>query len=50
MRRAPKRIDYDIGSLVVGDDYNLFPIIVDGTAVQCGEYQKMKGTVPDIPT
>jgi len=49
MRRAPSRLDYDLGTAVVGDDYNMFPIIADGTDVLCGDYERMEGTIPDIP-
>jgi hypothetical protein len=51
MRRAPSRNDYDIGTLVVatGGDYNMFPIILDATDVLCGDYERMEGTIPDIP-
>jgi hypothetical protein len=49
MRRAPSRLDYDLGTAVGVDDYNMFPIIADGTDVLCGDYERMEGTIPDIP-
>jgi hypothetical protein len=36
--------------MTVPDGWNVFAIIVDGTLIQCGEYERLMGEVPEIPT
>lgn len=51
MRHAPSRHDWDVSqAMTVPDGWNVFAIIVDGTLIQCGEYERLMGEVPEIPT
>lgn len=47
-RRAPTRNAYLTQD--TAGDMDMFAKIVDGTLIQCGEYVRMEGTIPDVPT
>lgn len=46
-RRAPTRNAYD--TQTTAGNMDMFAKILDARIVQCGEYVRMEGTIPDVP-